>query len=77
MAFLPAFGQMTETQEKLKAAMGSDIRTDAEVARDRNRKPIETLSFFQLEDDMRVLELLPGGGWYSKLLVPTLRDNGE
>jgi len=77
MAFLPAFGQMSETQDKLKAAMESDIRSDAEVARDRNRKPIETMTFFQLEDDMRVLELMPGGGWYSKLLVPTLRENGE
>ena len=77
MTFLPAFGQMNETQERLKAAMESDIRSEAEVARDRNRKPIETLSFFQFEDDMRVLELLPGGGWYSKLLVPTLRENGE
>jgi predicted methyltransferase len=77
MTFLPAFGQMTETQDKLKAAMGSDIRTAAEVARDRNRKPIETLSFFQFEDDMRVLELLPGGGWYTKLLAPSLREKGE
>ena len=77
MAFLPAFGQMTETQDKLKAAMESDIRTEAEVARDRNRKPVETLSFFQFEDDMRVLELVPGGGWYSKLLAPVLREKGE
>jgi predicted methyltransferase len=77
LGFLPAYAQMTETQEKLKAAMESDIRTDAEVARDRNRKPIETMSFFQFRDDMRVLELIPGGGWYAKLLVPTLRDKGE
>ena len=63
--------------EKIRAAMESDIRTEAEIARDDNRRPVETLSFFQLRDDMRVLELLPGGGWYTKILAPVLRENGE
>ena len=62
--------------EALEAAMASDIRTEAEVARDANRKPVETLTFFGLEQDMRVLELLPGGGWYTKLLAPVLADDG-
>jgi len=61
----------------LEAAMASDIRSDAERARDDNRKPIETLQFFGLEPDMRVLELVPGGGWYSKLLAPVLQEDGE
>lgn len=65
------------TEAKLKAAMGSDIRTDAEKERDRNRRPIRTLEFFGLRDDMKIVELLPGGGWYTKLLVPVVQDNGE
>ena len=64
-------------EAKLKAAMASDIRTDAEKQRDRNRKPIATLKFFGLRDDMKVVELLPGGGWYTKLLAPVVYDNGE
>lgn len=39
--------------------------------------PVETLGFFGLEDYMRVLELLPGGGWYTKILAPVLRERGE
>ncbi len=62
---------------KLEAAMAADIRTEAERERDQNRKPIETLAFFGLEDDMKVVELIPGGGWYTKLLGPVLADNGE
>jgi predicted methyltransferase len=62
---------------KLEAAMQSDIRTPAEVDRDANRKPIATLEFFGLRDDMKVVELLPGGGWYTKLLAPVLAENGE
>ena len=61
----------------LAAAMASDLRTDAEKARDANRSPAATLEFFGLTSDMRVLELLPGGGWYTKLLGPVLEDSGK
>lgn len=64
-------------QTKLKAAMAADIRTESETSRDDNRMPIETLEFFGLQDDMTVVELLPGGGWYTKLLAPVLAENGE
>ncbi len=49
--------------DKIKTAMASDIRTEAELERDRNRKPVQTLEFFGLEDNMSVVELIPGGGW--------------
>lgn len=74
---LCAFAQDNEVGAKIQAAMAADIRTEADVARDRNRKAPETLAFFQLKDDMRVMELLPGGGWYTKILAPVLRENGE
>jgi predicted methyltransferase len=64
-------------EAKLKAAMAAEIRTDAEKERDRNRRPIQTLKFFGLRDDMKIVELLPGGGWYTKLLAPVVQDNGE
>jgi len=64
-------------EAKLKAALASDIRTDAEKERDRNRRPAQTLKFFGLRDDMKIVELLPGGGWYAKLLAPIVKDNGE
>lgn len=72
-----SFAQSNAIDDKINAALASEIRTAAEKARDRNRKPLETLNFFQLKDDMRVLELVPSGGWYTKLLAPTLKDNGE
>ena len=65
------------TEDKLKAAMAADVRTQAEKNRDRNRRPIQTLEFFGLKDDMKILELIPGGGWYTKLLAPTVAENGE
>ena len=62
---------------KLAAALAADSRPNAHTERDANRKPAETLAFFGLEDDMRVVELIPGGGWYTRLLAPVLADNGE
>jgi len=63
--------------ERVRTAMASEARTPEEKARDRNRKPVETLAFFGLRGDMDVLELVPGGGWYSKLLAPSLADAGS
>lgn len=64
-------------EDKVAAALAAESRPDADVERDRNRRPLETLQFFGLEDDMRVLELIPGGGWYTRVLAPVLADNGE
>ena len=69
--------ELSPLGSNIRAAMESDVRTEAERARDRNRKPIETLEFFRMRDDMRVLELVPGGGWYTKLLAPVLAGEGE
>jgi len=63
--------------EKLDLALKSELRGEADTKRDRNRKAKETLAFFGLEDDMKVVELIPGGGWYTKLLAPVLAENGE
>lgn len=44
--------------------------------RDTWRHPKETLTFFGIEPDMTVIEIGPGGGWYTKILAPYLADEG-
>lgn len=73
--FMPE--KLTPMGEKIDAAMKGDIRTADEKSRDRERKPRQTLEFFGLRDDMRVLELIPSGGWYTKILAPVLAEKGE
>ncbi len=63
--------------QRLQAAMDDPGRPAKDRARDANRLPRETLSFFGIRSDMRVLELLPGGGWYTRLLAPALSGSGE
>ena len=64
-------------KDRIMSIMQHERRTDAEKARDANRKPAETLEFFRIREDMTVLELLPGGGWYTKILGPLLADKGK
>ncbi|MCC7257750.1 MAG: class I SAM-dependent methyltransferase [Gammaproteobacteria bacterium] len=73
--FMPE--KLTPLGEKIVAAMKSDIRTAEEKARDEERKPRQTLEFFGLRDDMRVVELVPSGGWFTKILAPVLAGKGE
>lgn len=80
LLLVSAFAQADDSsavETKLKAAMTADVRSEAEVERDRNRMPIRTLEFFGLRDDMTIVELLPGGGWYTKLLAPVMAENGQ
>ncbi len=79
LLFTFAFGAQAagEIDAKVEAALAAENRPQADRDRDRNRRPLQTLKFFGLQDDMRVLELLPGGGWYTRVLGPVLADNGK
>ena len=41
------------------------------------RHPQQTLEFFGIEPGMTVVEALPGGGWYTKILLPYLGSDGQ
>lgn len=61
----------------LDAALAGSHRSDANKARDAYRHPEETLMFFGLRGDMKVVELWPGtGGWYTEVLASVLKDKG-
>lgn len=65
-----------DTGKLIEEAMNGSHRSDANKARDQYRHPMETLLFFGLASDMTVVEITPGGGWYSEILAPVLRDKG-
>jgi predicted methyltransferase len=46
-------------------------------SRDAWRHPAETLAFFGVTPDAKVVELWPGGGWYTEILGPYLKDDGQ
>lgn len=72
-----ALGAQAQSPDPLKAAVAADHRTVGNVARDAWRHPYETLSFFGIKPTDTVVELSPGGGWYTEILAPYLREQGQ
>jgi len=71
--------QNTETApavDQLALAVASAARSDANTTRDEFRHPYETLQFFGIQPNMTVIEISPGGGWYTEILAPYLQADG-
>ena len=53
-----------------------DAQNEEVKARYPYRRPADTLKFFGIEPGMTVVEVLPGGGWYTKILLPYIGEQG-
>jgi predicted methyltransferase len=69
----PVSGQGAGT---LEWAVAGNWRIDREKARDPFRHPVETLTFFGVRNTDTVVEIWPGGGWYTAILGPGLKQGG-
>ena len=65
-----------DSAKALKKVIAGDHRSEDNKARDQYRNPYETLSFLGITKDMTVVEITPGGGWYTEILAPYLKDSG-
>jgi predicted methyltransferase len=63
-------------QTAIDLAIDAPSRSPANVARDRYRHPAETLAFFGVKPSDTVVEIWPGGGWYTEILAPLLSARG-
>lgn len=76
----PAVHAATPAENAAKAlqlAINNPARPEEDRLRDDNRLPLETMRFFGLRDDMKVLDIDPGAGYYTRLLAPVLKEKGE
>lgn len=73
----PETAPSMSVEAKLEAAAEGTHRSEENRARNEARHPVETLLFFGLSDDMTVVELSPGRGWYTEVLAPVLAENGK
>lgn len=60
----------------LEEVINTDLRSETEKARDTWRNPAATLEFFGVTPDQKVVEIWPGGGWYTNILAPWLASGG-
>ena len=71
-----AFAGAHEESELAKLANGEHRSAD-NIARNEWRHPVETLEFFDVAKGKTVVEIWPGGGWYTEILAPYLKDDGR
>lgn len=74
---LPALAMDRVSQTALRAALQGEHRDAEAKARDVYRKPMDVLDFLGFQSDMTVVEIWPGGGWYTEVLAPALADRGK
>ncbi len=72
-----AFAGSMSFAERVALGAQGQHRTEANIARNQYRHPAETLEFFGIKDGMTVMEIWPGGGWYTEILAPAMRDHGK
>ncbi len=71
--FVPGLTTATDWQ----AILADPARPDADRARDANRKPEQVLEFFSIKPGQKVADLLAGGGYYTRILVGVVGEEGE
>lgn len=72
---LPAAAQEAAADARMAEVLSHE-RRDGDRARDVHRHPAETLAFFQIRPGMTVVDYMPAGGWYSRVLIPYLGQGG-
>ena len=61
------------SDDSLKFAVNNNLRGSENISRDKYRNPYETLSFFEISRNKKVLEVIPGTGWYTEIISKYMR----
>lgn len=73
----PIVAAPAKASKDIQAAVAAPSRSDANKARDKYRHPAETLAFFGLKPTQTIVEIWPGGGWYTEILAPFTKGKGR
>jgi predicted methyltransferase len=63
--------------DNIAAAVADSNRPDADKTRDANRKPAETLAFTGVKSGAQIAELLPGGGYFTRVFSKAVGSSGH
>jgi len=61
------------SDDSLKFAVNNNLRGSENISRDKYRNPYDTLSFFEISRNKKVLEVIPGTGWYTEIISKYMR----
>ena len=71
--YLFCFSFNSLSNDSLKFAVNNKLRGSENISRDKYRNPYDTLSFFEISRNKKVLEVIPGTGWYTEIISKYLR----
>lgn len=71
------FADHHDEANNLSQLIQASHRSNDSISRNSARHPAQTLEFFGLKSNMTVIEILPGGGWYTEILAPYLKEEGK
>lgn len=71
-----AESEATSASMTLEQTANGAWRSESNIARNEFRNPVETLEFFGVEPTDTVIEIWPGGGWYTEVIAPFLKGEG-
>lgn len=77
LALIASFPIHAVGQTNLSAILADASRPQADRDIDESRAPVEVLEFFGIGPGDDVADLLAGGGYYTRLLVLAVGDNGQ
>lgn len=77
LSSLLATTNVSASDELLQKAIDGEHRQDKHVHRDQYRNPLKTLQLFDIQSHHTVVEVWPGGGWYTEILAPYLKSRGQ
>jgi len=77
VSLLASANALAGSANQLEKAIAGEHRSAASKARDQYRHPQQTLEFFGFKSSMTVVEITPGGGWYTEILAPALKGKGK
>ena len=66
----------SDINSAIDKVLSSGHRSNTNKARDKFRNPKQTLKFFGLRENLSVLEITPGRGWYTEILAPLMKSKG-
>ena len=63
------------SDNSLKIAIDNPLRGNENINRDKYRNPYDTLSFFEISKEKKVLEVIPGSGWYTEIISKYMKGS--
>ena len=77
LLFLAASGTQAATPANIAAAVADPARPAADTQRDADRKPAAMLEFAGVKSGETVVDLIPGGGYFTRLFSAAVGPNGK